>query len=184
MKKILYNYLQQNGISIDQDVFYYGISLFKNYILFFIITIPFIIHYSLYYQMITFFIFYIPLRRYLGGFHFNQSNICIFASSFVSIIICLSSKYYNIQYINYLYSFITLLFLTIYHAPVDHKNKRLTLNEKNVYKNKAIIIEIFFFIFSIIAYFILKNFIIIIMYYINLLNILNLILGKYFSKNS
>ena len=80
MKNKIYTYLISNNVQIDQDVFDYGFSYFKKYIFYVFITIPFIIYFKLYLNVILFLVLFIPLRKYLGGYHFNNDVICILFS--------------------------------------------------------------------------------------------------------
>ncbi len=183
MKKRLYEYLIYNNVKIDQDVFDYGFSYFKSYMIYLIITIPFIILFKLYINIALFLILYIPLRKYLGGYHFNNNLVCVFFSSFISILVSYYSSIYNIPYVYYLASSIIVLFLTIFIAPIEHANKKLNSYEKRIYKFKAIKIEIIFILLSIIIYTFFKKNFISILFYINIINICNLIIGKSFNRN-
>ena len=178
MKNKIYTYLISNNVQIDQDVFDYGFSYFKKYIFYVFITIPFIIYFKLYLNVILFLVLFIPLRKYLGGYHFNNDVICILFSSFVSIAISYYSNICNISYLYYIFSTIAILLLSYFLAPVEHKNKELNSYEKKIYKFKAIKIEIIFLYYSVLTYIFSINTLINLLFYINIINIFNLIIGN------
>ena len=135
MNKKIYNILKKNDIKIDEDLFYYGWANFTHYFVYLI-----------------FLLLYIPLRRYIGGFHFSSNIICIFFSTLISIIPPLLSKQFFVSFRLVILTSLILLIETFLIAPVDHKNKRLTNNQINLYKKKSIIIEFLYIGFIIISY--------------------------------
>ena len=136
MNKFIYKVLIKNNIILDEDVFYYGWSILKQYFIFFLITIPISIYCGIIFETLSFLAIYIPLRRYIGGFHFNRKYVCTIVSSVVTIFASfISSK---------LQCNLLLISTTYLIAPVDHVNKRLSSQEKYIYKKKSIKIEIFY----------------------------------------
>lgn len=175
MKKYIYDLMNKNDIKIDYDVFEYGWINAKHYLIFLMITLPFVIYFNIISEFFIFILLYLLLRRYIGGFHFQSNFICILVSIFISISIPLLSK--NIQFSNLSIIIVILLlsFLTIKFVPIDHPNKRLSQKEKNLYKRKSILLELFFIIFLI--YFKLQSYcflisIIICIYIISIISLL------------
>lgn len=149
MKNKLYELLKNNNIAIDEDVFYYGLSLLKKYFIFLIVTLFLSLYLNIFLEVLFFIILYIPLRRYVGGFHFNNSKICIFFSIVISIVACYISKQINFSINTIVISYICLTILIIKYVPVDHKNKRLSSREKYYYKKKALIVNLLYFIITV-----------------------------------
>ena len=152
MNKKIYNILKKNDIKIDEDLFYYGWANFTHYFVYLIFTFILAFYCNCFKQTIIFLLLYIPLRRYIGGFHFSSNIICIFFSTLISIIPPLLSKQLFVSFRLVILTSLILLIETFLIAPVDHKNKRLTNNQINLYKKKSIIIEFLYIGFIIISY--------------------------------
>lgn len=152
MNKKIYNILKNNDIKIDEDLFYYGWANFTHYFAYLIFTFILAFYCNCFKQTIIFLLLYIPLRRYIGGFHFSSNIICIFFSTLISIIPPLLSKQLFVSFRLVILTSLILLIETFLIAPVDHKNKRLTNNQINLYKKKSIIIEFLYIGFIIISY--------------------------------
>ena len=142
MKKIIFNSLRKNKINIDEDLIYYGWSVSVNYLLYVIMTLAVSLYFHCFYNTIVFLVLYIPIRRYIGGFHFSNNTLCIFVSTIVSVIPAILSKYYVINtLVNILFNII-LIAETVLIAPIDHPNKRLNDIQFKLYKKKALFTEI------------------------------------------
>ena len=152
MNKKIYNILKKNDIKIDEDLFYYGWANFTHYFVYLIFTFILAFYCNCFKQTIIFLLLYIPLRRYIGGVHFSSNIICIFFSTLISIIPPLLSKQFFVSFRLVILTSLILLIETFLIAPVDHKNKRLTNNQINLYKKKSIIIEFLYIGFIIISY--------------------------------
>lgn len=145
MKDKIYQLFIKNHISIDHDVFTYGLNVFKHYFVFLIFLIPLGIYFKILIKIILFLILYIPLRRFIGGFHFNNDYLCTFFSVICSFLI----PYFSDQLIisnNFfiILSYTIMLLVTIKIGTVDHYNKKLSSKEKMIFKRKAILIEIIY----------------------------------------
>lgn len=142
MKKIIFNSLRKNKINIDEDLFYYGWSVSVNYLLYVIMTLAVSLYFHCFYNTIVFLVLYIPIRRYIGGFHFSNNTLCIFVSTIVSVIPAILSKYYVINTLVSILFNIILIAETVLIAPIDHPNKRLNDIQFKLYKKKALVTEI------------------------------------------
>lgn len=104
-------------------------------------------------NVLLFLLLFIPIRKYCGGFHLELPINCFIASIFTVIIAILISAIIRDSEIKEgisvalsIFSIIIIFLL----APVESLNKQLTLNEKKVYKNKAIkILLLYCLVFSI-----------------------------------
>ena len=129
-----------------RDVFAYGISrLFTNAIL----LVSFVLIGWLMRDIKSVFIFllfFIPLRKYAGGFHFN-SNCCCYMASCLEVILVVIFRYaFSCLVLCLIFEFIAS-FIILRLAPIQSSNKKLTPNEKRIYKckvKKIVIIYIFF----------------------------------------
>lgn len=152
MKNKIFQVFTDNNISIDYDVFTYGFNVFKHYFIFFIFLIPLGIYFNLLIKMILFIILYIPLRRFIGGFHFSKNYLCtLFSvlSSFMIPYFCDKLIISNSKFI--ILSYFIMFLLTIKIGTMDHHNKKLTAKEKITFKKKAILIEIMYCFLNIIC---------------------------------
>lgn len=165
----VYELLKNNKINIDEDLFYYGWSTLKYYIIYLLMTLPILYYCHTLHYSIFFLIFYIPLRRYIGGFHFSNNLICLLFSSLITIITPIIAYTYKIHLFISFLIFILLGIITYFIVPIDHPNKRISANEKKVYKKKAIKIELLYLSIFSVLFILSKNI------YANLLCIINLI---------
>lgn len=182
MKQKLYHYLLNNKIFIAKDIYDYGYSYLKQYLIYFAIVIPISIYFNIFFSTICFLCLYFPLRSYMGGYHFDNNLMCLLFSIIITILCPLLSKLIEIKFSYYLISIIIAFIFIIVCVPVDHKNKRLNTNEKNIYKLKVIIIEFIYLILSLFLY--NYNYTITTLFLINIINISSVILGNHFNKKS
>lgn len=86
--------------------------------------------------VLLFWISYIPLRVYAGGWHAKRSIHCFLISNILLIVVIQAIRYINIPIETALCNgleFLEISFI-IGLAPVDTKNKRLSSKEKRKYK--------------------------------------------------
>ena len=152
MKNKIYNYLVNNNINIEQDVFEYGFALFHSYFIYLLITIPISIFFNTFIESIIFIIFYIPLRKNIGGFHLKNQYHCIILSIIVTLLAPLISRYIPLNiYFNVLIIVINFILFFVF-VPVDCEEKRLSNSEKNFYKRLSLIILIIYSFFLLLFY--------------------------------
>lgn len=179
IKHKFYLQMKNNNINIDYDVYCYGIKLLKSYILFIMFLFPLAYYFNILKQSLLFLLFFAPLRRYSGGYHFKKSILCLI---FSVLIVFLTSWLATQEFkINILYMLILVLMIIYIHIKIgiiDHKNKRLNINDKCSFLAKVIRIEIFYLLLIIIGILInSKDFIII--FYALIINITNIILANF-----
>lgn len=185
MKDIIYRNLNKSQVYIEKDVFDYGWYAFKQYFIFLIIMIPLSAFTHSIINFIFFIISFIPYRKHLGGFHFNNAILCTFFSILFSIIIAIVLPVsINIELMDNMYFFkcglivFILFFIIVYLiGPVDHPNKKLCEKEKQTFKQKAlltIVIEVFAFC----LFFTINKKYASIILYATLFCLLNLLCGK------
>ena len=88
-------------------------------------------------ETIFFILFYIPIRRYIGGFHFSKKYLCTIFSILVSILIPILANNFTVSSIIPVYIIILItVVVTCLIGTVDHPNKRLSKSEKQIYKKK------------------------------------------------
>lgn len=154
MKNKLYNYILKNKIDLDQDVYEYAILIIKRYFTVLLLTLPISYFLHILIETIIYLVLFSVLRKYIGGFHFNNNWACLIFSVISSVLL----PYLAVLVIslNLIVSYILLiidLFLTKKIAPVDHANKQISKNEILIYKKKAISLEIIYIIIFSITYF-------------------------------
>ncbi|MDO4467992.1 MAG: accessory gene regulator B family protein [Bacillota bacterium] len=138
IKKKLYEEIKKQGLSIDLDVFDYGVAILKQY--FICLFFSFVIgsYFKCIFEMILTIVFWSGIRRYIGGFHFENSTLCLFFT--VLIIICISkiSRFLSVILVfDFIFSVLALIIIMKFGC-IDHKNKPLSVEEKIYYKGRAI----------------------------------------------
>lgn len=149
MKNKIYEILLKNGVGYEYDLISYGFALIMRYILFFLILMIISMLFNLVLEVFMLSVVFNILRKYAGGFHFNDSYIC-YLFSFFSII--LFSFFISISdfHINQIIIIdIIYLFTVILLSPQDCKNKRLTKSEKKYYSKVSLYITLILSFFSI-----------------------------------
>lgn len=150
----LYSLLKKENIEIEKDLYDYGIATIKSYLLFLILSFFCAFLIDTLTELVLFYLVFIPLRRNLGGFHFNSKTVCFVFSILIALICSLFIKYLNLNSIlliilNYFFVFL----VTYYLGCVDHPNKPLNTHEKEYFKHKAFYIELCFFGLSLISHY-------------------------------
>ncbi len=153
LKNKLYNCLTSNSINIESDVFEYGYSLFCLYICYSLIIIPIAIINKLTIEVLFFIVFYLPLKKNIGGFHVKSSKLCVILS--VLILILIPSIAVKITPIDLRVSFIiicVLIIITMLFKTKGHYNKILTKNEINKFTLRSVIVEVIYIFIAVILY--------------------------------
>ena len=151
---ILYKILIDNGSTIEKDVIDYGYMILITYLKCLMVLMPLSLIFHIQKNLFMFFLFFIPLRRYIGGYHMDTMRSCFIGSVILALSISfLSAKLDRIPMFFHIGVFIICFLLTIIFGVVDHKNKNINVTEKKVYKKRAIMIEIsYFFIWLFFSY--------------------------------
>lgn len=150
--------LWKQGILQDNDInkCNYGLDIFISSTLEVLSILIISLFINNFIETLLFFIAFIPLRIYAGGYHAKTRLKCFIISIvvytlFTVTIAAIPEKYYGLSS-----SLLTLISLTIIlpNEPVIHYNKTVTKIEKNIYKrisSKICIAETLFLIFLSIA---------------------------------
>lgn len=138
MKKRLSTVLYEADSAYDLELYQYGVKIIKKYIQFIclFLLLSSIIGNTI--ESIVFCIAFSLLRSYFGGIHFDNENLCLaFSVLFTTFIPLIGSHSSH----SLLQSF-TILSITVFLAskPIDHKNKRLTLEEKVYFKKITLLL--------------------------------------------
>lgn len=138
MKFFDYKSFSKNNISLEKDVFEYGIKILERYIKFIVFTLASSLILGLVFEWFVFLMLFLLLRRYIGGLHLYNSQMCLIASSLITIFLSFMSKSINISDLLFILIWLISIILIKLFAPIDHSNKRIIKIEKRLYKNKAL----------------------------------------------
>ena len=153
---------------IEEDELIYGNELIKRYILFFIPFFCISILEDCILNNLIFLLFYIPLKRYSGGIHFNNKYLCtLFSIISISIIPYIISNS-HISFAVYLIFFIYCVLIIFTKGIFTNKNKRLLENELIMYKRYTLIILVIYFFIGLLCL------------YLKILNLFNVIFSVIF----
>lgn len=152
-KDKIYECLLMNGINMEKDVFDYGFMIFLTYMEYLLIIIPISLFMDISEYVIIFLLLFIPLRRYIGGYHMSTMKKCFVGSLILSLSIpMIAIKIEKIPFILSCFIFIICLTMTNRIGVLDHPNKRILAIEKKTYKKRAILIEIIYISLYLILY--------------------------------
>lgn len=178
MKNKLFLYLSKYS-NLDYNIYSYSINILFIYSMVFLIILFLSIRFDILIEQLLFWLLFIPLKRYTGGFHFKSKIMCIISSVFFSTLISYTAKFpvCNI----YFRTIISLLAISLTYKikTLNHRNKRLNSREIEFYTHKAIVLECVYMLLLIMP---LCNFYINIMTAILLFTLLNLIVAKVFKQ--
>lgn len=130
--------MQKFDITIDRDLFDYGYDILNGYIFLVLLSVVFSMIFGILKELLLFYVFFIPLRKNIGGFHFENKKTCFICSVIMGIVsagIIQAKLFVSIKWIiTFLIMFINVCLL----GCQQHPNKQLTSSEKNKYKRKGL----------------------------------------------
>lgn len=175
----LYTFLINNDIKIEEDLYNYGIYVLTTYLKYLIFLFPIALLMGTFIETTIFVLLFIPLRRYIGGFHMNNMKSCFYASVLIGIIIpyC-SSHLFVFSMIHTLLIFVSCFWMTKKFGVIDHPKKVISNKEKIIYLEKSLKIEVIYFAISIISNLMSYYFINNLVCYIYIFFILGMIIKK------
>ena len=143
MKNRLYSFLN-NYSSIDYDIFDYGFNIFKSYLYVFFTILIISATLNIVFGEILFWIFYIPLRKYQGGFHFSSKGVCFFTSVLFSLIISYTIRLPIISLLFRLIIITITIITTFLAKTLNHPNKKLSNKEIKMYTARTLAFDFFY----------------------------------------
>lgn len=121
----------------DKELYIYGLNKLKGIVINISMTILMGVLLDMVIESILFLIVYIPLRRYVGGYHAPSPVSCFILSTVLVAAVLLGIKYVPVNF----YVVVTMLILSgliiFVKAPVESKNRALSSNEKRVFRKRA-----------------------------------------------
>lgn len=121
----------------DYDVYQYGFQSFLEILTNILCSIIIASLLNMLLECIVFFLIFIPIRSFNGGFHLQKYYACLLFSCMALTIVLLMVKYLvaplHISFILYLIS----LLLIILIGPVDHPNRKVDFDENIFFKWKT-----------------------------------------------
>jgi len=136
------DWLMQGGQVVDDDrrVYEFGLDkLFSSLVNFFFAVILGLV-FGVFWQTVMFYIVYIMLRVYAGGYHAKKPLVCFFASIGILFPCVVAIRFYQIwrtPLVFWSLLLVSVVALAIV-APVEHKNKRLDVLEKTIYRRRLL----------------------------------------------
>lgn len=99
-----------------------------------------------FFESILYMFVFILLRHHSGGYHADTHLKCFILtiSAYITVLIFTVIKWSLFSFIILLSNILFSLVVTIFFAPIEHKNKPVTPNELSMHKKISIILSIFF----------------------------------------
>ena len=150
VKERLFSFLSETSV-IERDVFEYGYKVFTHYAVCFFNFFPISVCLGTINETFVFMLSLLPLRRYMGSYHFNNAILCSVTSTIIIILIPLISHYIALNY--YIVTVVSLIAFTLTSIikSKDHSNKPLSVDEKKFYTRKALVLQILYWVLIIIS---------------------------------
>lgn len=178
MKNKIFNYLINNNIHLERDVFEYGFEYFFSYLVYFLIVIPVSILTDSFIEIILFIILYTPIRKNIGGLHLKKQYHCLTLSIIITLFIPFLTKHIFLNIYLLLIPMILNTFLYIKFVPVDCKEKKLSQLEIKYYKNKSLILHLIYFTLYTFSFFYNINLIFQVICIIEIISSFSIIISK------
>ena len=147
----------------DKELYEYALSITVSALIHIITIVVLGITFGLVAESIIFYVCFIAIRKFAGGYHAKTAGRCYISSVVLSVLFLIVLKILinNINNVIIIAIFVITLFSVgcIYiFAPLDTENNPLTNKEKSIYGKIARIIALFMFLlFLIFAFFNLHN---------------------------
>lgn len=158
ISKMIANYLFKSEIISEHEteIYIYGFETILSGIIDLFITLFLGLLSKSLINSIVFFLMFVSMRIYTGGYHANTYLKCKTLFIIINFIIIGCSK---IQMPLHMILMILMLFLisVIFLAPVENKKKEITVSEKKKYRKISIVCSIFWSMTAIVTYFFNKN---------------------------
>lgn len=126
----------------DKDVCRYGLEIFIDAVLEILSVIVISIFAGNFWHTIVFFLTFLPLRIYAGGYHADTKLRCYLILLFVYAIFWCIIKFFpekHMNFLNWSAAFFSSVIIYIF-APIIHKNRKVSFAEKVFYRKISIIL--------------------------------------------
>ncbi len=136
MKEKLWNLFQSQNIGLEKDVFNYGYDILMQYVSIGVVLLFVGVIFHCIDSLILVILLYLPFRKYIGGFHFeNKTLCCLFSILFATYVSVLSQSVVLPFWIGFVLVFM-LSFWNETFGCIDHPNKRISSSEKEFFREK------------------------------------------------
>lgn len=144
--KSLVNFLEKQKVIEEEkrEIYIYGYEIMFSNILGLVITLTLGLLFGKFIYALLFYAVFVSLRQYTGGYHANTYLHCNLFF-LLNIALGLSSTELT-PYWHWYYSLLLFIFyftVILRFAPLDNKNKRLSMGEKVKHKKTAIFLSVF-----------------------------------------
>ena len=150
----------ENGMISGEDtsVYRYGYTLVLEVMINIIIAIMIGLISGELVSVLLFMVMFIPLRSYCGGYHASKTWMCIILSNIAvaGVVLVVKKFQFAVDYIPLLTAEVIGTAVILLLAPIQSEAKKLSDNEKQVYKKYVRFILIIELVFAIIFFLIFK----------------------------
>ncbi|MBQ1992193.1 MAG: accessory gene regulator B family protein [Clostridia bacterium] len=151
-KKIIEFFIENNMIKAeDKELYQYALSITISALIHIFTLVVLGIIFGLLVESIVFYLCFIAIRKFAGGYHAKTAGGCYLFSVLLSVLLLITFKLsvLNISYIIavtvFTVSFISLVCIWVM-SPLDTENNPLSEKEKNIYGKVAKVISLLIFI--------------------------------------
>ncbi|MCX4361499.1 MAG: accessory gene regulator B family protein [Mucispirillum schaedleri] len=123
----------------DVEIYKYGYYLLFEKVLIFIITVFITIILKAWQEIFLFYIAFVPVRVYLGGYHAKKTINCIVLSSLILIVNVMAVRLLNIITTGIYPVILEIVFFIILRkvCPVETENRKISRSEKRYFSRMA-----------------------------------------------
>lgn len=123
----------------DRELYIYGFFMLFSKVFYFLLTTVLGLMFGIVLESIAFYILFTVIRGYAGGVHASTERACMICTSLL-LLTCTAAMKVCIVYSLFVLPIIMLVLSTIYIialSPLDTEEKRLSEEEKKVYRRKT-----------------------------------------------
>lgn len=121
----------------EEELYIYGLNKLKGSIINFLMTVLVGLILHMFWESILFFILYVPIRQYAGGYHAPNQRICFILSVMLILAALLAIKYIGMNSLC-IVSIAAISGIIIFiKAPVESINKPLSIKERDVFRKRT-----------------------------------------------
>lgn len=179
LAKYLTNYIIRYGNAEEQsrEIYEYGLQSMLETILSFSICAVLAQTIGMLGEGIVFFLIFIPLRSYAGGYHFDKYLLCLIFSCATFFAVLLIGKNLNLPLNMYLAIPLLLICVRLLY-PVEHVNRPTDEEENKYFRKKLNFYLIIDFLLFILLFVLKQNSILAVAFLTLLLIVVTMVIGK------
>lgn len=131
-------------VNEDRDIYEYALFVMFSYVCFFIVSLVLGLLAKIPLEAVIFFVSFCLIRNFAGGIHSDSEKKCVFFTTLsivVSIVAIKAFIHFEFLIVSIVVIFLAFTIIIIL-SPVDTENKRLSNEERIIYRKKTVVLTV------------------------------------------